>query len=273
MNNLAAGSPSRIQQGKTLHERYLAGEIVPSFQGKRHSEETKKILSEKRKQYLKEHPNEHVWKRSNKFVSKPCEYLKQQLKNNNINFVEEYTPFDDYSFSVDIAWPDVKIGIEVNGNQHYNSDGSLVEYYSNRHQIFKERGWKIYEIHYSKCYKLDIKNFIDLENLDIFDKDYVGKYFSDKELKKLKREEKQKDKEKKLENKNILYKQRREALIDLEQNSNIDFSKFGWVNFAKEYMETNYPSIPVKQLHRLIKYYYPEFFENNTVFTRKGTVI
>ena len=237
------------------------------------SDEGRKNISIARKKYLAEHKDEHVWKRNNKFVSKPCEYLKEEFRKNNINFVEEYSPFDDYAYAIDIAWPDIKVGIEINGNQHYNNDGSLKEYYKNRHDIFESRGWKLYELHYTKCYKINVIDFITSENLDLFDKDYVGKYFSDKELKKLKREENMKKKQERIESKNILYKQRREALIDLETKSNIDFSKFGWVNLAKEYMENNYPSIPVKQLHRLIKYYYPEFFENNTVFMRKGTVI
>lgn len=263
----------RKRQGRTYHENYIAGKFEAGFKGKHHSEETRKILSEKRKIYLQEHSSEHVWKRSNKFISKPCEYLKQQFRDNNIQFVEEYTPLDDYNFSIDIAWPDVKVGIEVNGNQHYNSDGSLVEYYNNRHNILEERGWKIYEIHYTKCYKLDIKNFVDLEKLDVFDKDYVGKYFSNKELKRIKREDKIKEKEEKKNEKERLFEYRRTLLIDLEQNSNIDFSKFGWVNFAKDYLLKKDSSIPVKQLHRFIKYYYPEFFENSNVFMRKGTVI
>lgn len=32
-------------------------------------------------------------------------------------------PLDDRSFSLDIAFPEKKIGIEVNGNQHYERNG------------------------------------------------------------------------------------------------------------------------------------------------------
>ena len=165
---LTAEDDERIKKYTSKrHQTYIDGKIKPF---EHHTEDTKKLISEKRKKYLQEHPDEHVWKRSSKFVSKPCEYLKQQFRDNNIDFVEEYTPFNDYSFSVDIAWPDKKIGIEVNGNQHYNSDGTLKEYYYNRHQIFEDRGWILYELHYSKCYKLDVKDFFDKEILHIFDK-------------------------------------------------------------------------------------------------------
>lgn len=57
------------------------------------------------------------------------------------------------------------------------------------------------------------------------------------------------------------------AIIDLEQNSNIDFSKFGWVEKAKKYLQRK--NINITNLSRFIKCYYPEFFVNNNVFKRK----
>lgn len=83
----------------------------------------------------------------------------------NIEFVEEYSPFNDYHYSIDIAFPDLKLGIEVNGNQHYNKNGELKSYYQERHNIFESRGWKILEVHYSKCYKVNINKFDDIFNL------------------------------------------------------------------------------------------------------------
>lgn len=155
------------KQGETYHNNYVAGKFKASFEGKTHTEETKRLISKNRKKYLQEHKDEHVWKRNDKFISVPCEYLKDELRKKNIKFVEEFSPFDDYNYSVDIAWPNEKIGIEVNGNQHYNNDGTLTEYYQKRHNIFEERGWKLYEIHYTKCYKLTIETFEDIINLKI----------------------------------------------------------------------------------------------------------
>lgn len=85
--------------------------------------------------------------------------LKSFLKEKGIKFIEEYEPFNDVNYCVDIAFPDEKIAIEVNGNQHYNKDGSLKDYYQKRHDLFVERGWKIFEIHYTKCYNIDIDYF------------------------------------------------------------------------------------------------------------------
>lgn len=177
---------------KNGHEKwmklYKEGKI--KFNPHKWTDEEKLNLSNKRKQWLKEHPNEHVWKRNTKFISEPCENFKNYLKTKNINFIEEYTPFNDINYCLDIAWPDEKIAIEVNGNQHYNKDGSLSEYYQKRHDLFVERGWKVFEIHYSKCYNIDINDFTDILNLPIYDKNYVGKYFSKKEKQKEKQKEK-----------------------------------------------------------------------------------
>ena len=232
------------------------------------SEKTKRKISEGRKQWLLEHKDEHVWRRDSKFLSIPCENLKQYLKNKGINFVEEYEPFDDVNYCVDIAWPDEKIAIEVNGNQHYNRDGSLSKYYQKRHNLFEQRGWKVIEVHYIKCYNININDFEDILNLPIYDKNYVGKYFSKLELKekKLKEEKIKKEKEKQQireNNKQIIY--------NLINNSGIDFSKSGWSGKAYQYLKNRNELID-KCIFRLIKNYYPEFLQREDVWKRKGSI-
>lgn len=68
-------------------------------------------------------------------------------------------------------------------------------------------------------------------------------------------------------NKNDKYVYNKNIIIDLEQNSNIDFSKFGWVEKAKIYLQRK--NINITNLSRFIKRYYPEFFVNNDIFKRK----
>ena len=136
---------------ETLDKMSLAGT------GRKHSEETKKRLSEIRKNYLRENPDKHVWKRNDKFKSGPCEHLKEVLKERNIEFVEEFTPLIDRMFSIDIAIPDKKIAIEVNGQQHYNGS-ELAPYYQERHDLIEAEGWTIHEIHYSKVYSIHFRN-------------------------------------------------------------------------------------------------------------------
>ena len=122
----------------------------------KHSPESKAKLSISRKNFLKNNPDKHPWKSKDKFKSKPCENLKSIISELNVSFVSEYQPSNDRFFSIDIAFPDKMIGIEVNGNQHYNRDGSLKEYYMGRTLFLENLGWKIYQFHYSCCFNIEI---------------------------------------------------------------------------------------------------------------------
>lgn len=218
-----------------------------TFYGKHHTEKTKKKMSEIRKEMIKNHPESCFWNNTCKKVSEPCEYLKKKLRENNISFVEEYKAFDDYGYRIDIAWPDIKVGIEVNGMFHYNfKDMSLKPYYQKRHNIFESRGWKIYEILYSRVYTEDIIALIKDEKIDFYDKDYNSKYLSYRQYQeKIKNEkernlEKEKEEKRKIEvkKKNLLNK----IFDGLEFNSGIDFNHFGWLNKAKNYIKREYSS-------------------------------
>lgn len=118
------------------------------------SDETKKKISEGRKKYLAENPDKHGWSNSNHHYSVPCELLKSKLKDSGVSFVEEFQPLRDKGryFSIDIYFPDLRIGWEVNGNQHYESDGSLKPYYQDRHELIEAVGIKLIEIKYHKVF-------------------------------------------------------------------------------------------------------------------------
>jgi len=149
---------SRMRMREGLKEAWKRGDFTDTVQsrigkpGTLHSEETKKKLSESRKLWLSSNPDKHPWKRSSKFESEPCQKLKDALRMRSIEFLEEFTPLQERFFSIDIAIPALKLGIEVNGEQHYNRDGTLKTYYRERHELIEKDGWKIYEIHYSHCY-------------------------------------------------------------------------------------------------------------------------
>ena len=131
---------------------------------KKHTAESKAKMSKSRKDWLKNNPDKHPWKRHDKFKSKPCENVKTFLRNNNILFIEEYTPDNiERNYSIDIALPDKRISLEVNGNQHYERDGTLKPYYQERQNILENAGWIVYQIHYSACYNLG-------KWIDFFDK-------------------------------------------------------------------------------------------------------
>ena len=114
---------------------------------------------------MKQNPDKHPWKKNDKFKSKPCELLKSILKDNFLDFHSELQPLEDRFYSIDIAFIDKGIGIEVNGNQHYNSSGQLNSYYRERKDMIESKGWKILDIHYSKVYDQDfVSSLIDFIN-------------------------------------------------------------------------------------------------------------
>lgn len=135
-----------------------AKELGISFACRRNrvSEETKNKISEGRKKWLKSNPEKHPWRNRDKFKSKPCEKVKEFLSDLGISYIPEFLPeIGDRAFSIDIALPDKKIAIEINGNQHYNNDGTLKTYYQERHDLLVAAGWNVFEIHYSACFNLE----------------------------------------------------------------------------------------------------------------------
>lgn len=134
-----------------------------------HSPETRKVISEKRKEYLLNNPDKHPWRSKDKFKSVPCENFKKILVKHDYLFIEEFKPSSECNFSIDISFPEKMIGIEINGNQHYERNGKLKEYYQKRHDYIESLGWKLYEIHYSLCFDEDyilklIEHIIKSEN-------------------------------------------------------------------------------------------------------------
>jgi hypothetical protein len=162
-----------------LFKTRKSGESLKKGARKKMSEETKMKISKARKKYLKENPDKHPWRNPKKFISEPCELLKKRMKDQNIDFIEEYIPLIHLEryYSIDIAFPDKKIGIEINGNQHYNRDGSLKKYYQKRHEEIENEGWKLYELTYQTCYREKIIEdliipIINRESLVDFDYSY-----------------------------------------------------------------------------------------------------
>lgn len=93
-------------------------------------------------------------------------------------FIPEYKVKGDRHFSLDIAFPSLKIGIEINGRQHYDSNYELKPYYQERQKYFELLDWKIVNIYYKKVYDKEIINMVlDLLNnhsykSSIFEKDF-----------------------------------------------------------------------------------------------------
>lgn len=191
------------------------------------------------------------------------------------NLTNKYTIINEYTESkyfLDFAFINIKLDVELDGKCHFNNDNKRINHDIERDKYLIDKGWKIYRISwYDVKYNEEniINNFINLlkDNNFIYDKSYYirHKVISNKEFKN--QEESRNNKKKlQLEVKQNKYIHNKNIIIDLEQNSNIDFSKFGWVNKANQYLLSK--NIVIKKLHWYINKYYPEFFTNNKVYIK-----
>lgn len=223
-----------------------------------HTDETKKNLSEKRKKFLADNPEKHPWKKSDKFTSIPCHNVKQYLDDKSIKYVDELTPLPDRAFSIDIAFPHIMIGIEINGNQHYERTGELKPYYQERHELIEAAGWTLIEVHYSQCFNdATIANFLNFD-VPYDDKGIIEEYFKKRAERKIKP--------------TVLprgQKTRNETdakwspIKDEIFNHSIDFSKYGWSTKVATVL-----NIKPQKVNKWMKRYHPEFYETNC-FKRK----
>lgn len=118
--------------------------------GRKHSPETKAKISRLRKEYLKNNPGKSSWQTKNYHKSIPCEKIKAKLRAYEIAFEDELEPLRHKGryFSADVAFEQYGVIWEINGQQHYESDGTLKPYYQNRHNLIELEGWRVFEIPY-----------------------------------------------------------------------------------------------------------------------------
>ena len=117
---------------------------------RRHTPESKEKLRQARLKYLAANPDKASWKTKDKFRSIPCEKVKTELRTLGIAFIEELMPLlhKKRFFSADIAFPEKMIIFDINGSQHYDTNGNLKPYYQERHDLIEAEGWKLYEVPY-----------------------------------------------------------------------------------------------------------------------------
>ena len=220
-----------------------------------HTDETKKRMSESKKELARRSPQTHGWN-VNKNRSVPCERLKSFLSEAGLEFIAEYRPIEDRMYSIDIAFPDVKVGVEINGNQHYEPDGRLKPYYQERHDLIVAEGWNLIEIHFSLVYDAEIVDDL-VKRLKSFTPDPVNYPFYIKNRQKYKDfwDERRSKRIQELKNTSELY---REKIT----NSGIDLTKFGWVQKISDLLGVKH-----QHVNRIMKKMLPDLY--TTCFKRK----
>lgn len=118
----------------------------------------KEKASEQMKMFWQKTPEEGRNRILRSQNSIPCKNVKMFLRNNGIDFIEEFNPnVKDRYFHIDIALPDKMIGIEINGSYHYKNRNcsEFTEYHLNRKSLIEQLGWKIIDIPTNLCFSFD----------------------------------------------------------------------------------------------------------------------
>lgn len=137
--------------------------IGEKAKGRFHTEEEKKKISEARKKYLNEHPDKVPFKLNHSSKeSYPEKYFREWLQKENI-FVER--EFQVGLYTLDFAWPEKKIYLEVDGSQHHLN--WMIKHDEERTKKLSELGWTcIQRIYWPEYQKLKLEEKQDyLDNL------------------------------------------------------------------------------------------------------------
>jgi len=127
---------------------------------RRHTLETKAKLAAKMKA---RHDNGTAWNigksRWNNEPSWPEKFFIQVIENEfeDKNYSREY-PVGIYA--IDFAWPDKKLAIEIDGEQHQRFD-EVKARDKRKDQVLAEAGWKVLRIEWKKMFK-DTKTYIGI---------------------------------------------------------------------------------------------------------------
>lgn len=144
------------KQSKTLAERYEKGELISSQKGKPLTKEQKIHLSKVRKQYLKEHPDMVPYKiNHHSKQSFPEKYFRDLFDTDRV-LCKAISEYRVNLYSLDFAFPDIHLYIEIDGEQHY-TDKRIIQHDKKRTSELEKLGWKVFRIRWSEYQKLSLE--------------------------------------------------------------------------------------------------------------------
>jgi very-short-patch-repair endonuclease/uncharacterized C2H2 Zn-finger protein len=134
----------------TFQANLKSGKFVPSFTGRILTDDHKKKISDSRKLYLNEHPDQvpYLLNHSSK-ESYPEKYFKCVFESENIP-LKYHLQFSIYQ--LDFYNLDKKIDVEIDGEQHFISLKNI-ERDQKRTEYLESLGWKVVRIRWSEYQK------------------------------------------------------------------------------------------------------------------------
>lgn len=253
-------SESVAKHAKSLKEYYKTH--PGTWTGRTHSEETKAKISASRKKYIEEHPDKNPVKLSHSsHESYPETYFRKWLKKEKLFEKQE---FQIGLYSLDFAWPDKKIYLEVDGSQHKLE--WMQEHDNKRTADLLDLGWKcigrVDWAWYKSLTNKEKHDYLSSLKIAILNSEFIEKFISKKEAAELKRLE--------LINAGYVNSLGRAAPQKLLDNiwqdrlnkiiaSNVDLTKYGWKEKVKQLT-----GLTIRQLNDTIEHF-PDYFKDKYI--------
>lgn len=111
----------------------------------KHTEETKELMSFKRLKYMKEHPEDTIWRKRNEpSYPEKCfiKFLTDYGYSEKYYIERERSVFPYY---IDFAFLDAKVAVEIDGSQHI-LDEEQKERDKKKDELLNSLGWKVLRI-------------------------------------------------------------------------------------------------------------------------------
>lgn len=158
MNAKKGSGQNQWTKAKKTGQPYILSEesrkrMSKASSGRKHTDETKQLISKKRKEFLEQNPDMVPYKLNHysKGQSYAEVYWQGILDSNGINYIAEY---GISLYSLDFAIVDKKIDLEIDGDQHY-LDERIVESDKRRTEYLESEGWTVIRIKWSDYQKLE----------------------------------------------------------------------------------------------------------------------
>ncbi len=208
----------------------------------RHSEKTKEILRNKRFNYLKKKNKNTAWQTHHR---REMSYLENWFYENVVikyelcnkyDVIYEY-PF--YPYFIDFAFLNIQLAVELDGGTHFDKNGDRIQRDKDKDKLLLYNGWSVFRINYQETNEHAIQKFLEyIGNIDILNPKIFESKIHRGKIQKIKKRKygTRKDYFKKI---NEEYAENQKETIEIVENSDVDFSKFGWVKKIAELTNRN----------------------------------
>jgi len=109
----------------------------------KHTEESKKIMREKRLEFMKNNPEKTAWRLSNvSYPEKLCiEYIENNELDKKYSIVREYSVFP---YFIDFAFINEMVAVEIDGSQHLLPERKESD--NKKDELLNELGWVVIRV-------------------------------------------------------------------------------------------------------------------------------